>query len=133
VTYAFVMPSSIQYRGSFTEQRKSTASNSSGVYQPSPTDFIHSFYAVLRRWRSETAFYSDPDKITSHPSFLDMVRNAKLITPLIIDELRIRPSLLVWVLDDAYADKPYSDDVVGDIGEMTNAWISWADRNGFQV
>lgn len=85
---------------------------------------------MLRRWKSETAIYSDPNKITSHPSFLAMVKNAELITPLIIAELKIRPSLLVWVLDDAFADKPYPKSATGNIKEMTNAWIAWAEHHG---
>jgi hypothetical protein len=90
-----------------------------------------SFYAVLRRWRTETAFLSDPDKVTTHPSFLALVRHADIATSLIIDELRQQPSLLVWVLDDAFSsDRPYGEADVGDIEAMTNAWIAWAERDG---
>jgi hypothetical protein len=119
--------------GRFIANRKAVASRSYGKYTPSSIDFIHSFYAVLRRWKSETAFFSDPEKITSHPSYQALVKNAGLVLNLIIDELRVEPSLLVWVLDDAFPDRPYSDDAVGDINEMTNAWIAWADRNGRQI
>jgi hypothetical protein len=62
-----------------------------------------------------------------------MVQIAHLALPLIIDEPRSRPSLLVWVLDDAFADKPYSDDEVGNVPAMTNAWIAWAERHEFSV
>jgi hypothetical protein len=109
---------------------KPSASLSSGRYQSSSVDFINLFYAALRRWRSETAIYSDPNKITSHPSFSAMVKNAELIAPLIIEELKIRPSLLVWVLDDAFADKPYPKSATGNIKEMTDAWIAWAENHG---
>jgi len=115
---------------SFFGYTRQTASESHGTYHPSPVDFINSFYAVLRRWRSETAVYSNPDKITSHPSFLALVENAEMVTPLIIEELRIKPSLLVWVLDDAFSERPYPDSAIGNIAEMTNAWIAWAEANG---
>jgi hypothetical protein len=131
MTYAQRLASTAKPSKSFIMNRKSTASVSPGKYYPSPTDFINSFYAVLRRWRIETSIYSDPDKITSHPSFSAMVQNAELVTPLIIEELRIRPSLLVWVLDDAFhSDKPYPKSDVGNIKEMTNAWIAWAEHHG---
>jgi hypothetical protein len=110
--------------------RVQTVSESYGIYSPSPTDFINSFYAVLRRWRSETAIYSDPDMITGHPSFSALVKNAEFTAPLIIEELKIRPSLLVWVLDDAFAHKPYPNSSIGNIREMTNAWIAWAENYG---
>ena len=93
-------------------------------------DFIHSFYAVLRRWKSETAFISDPDLITSHPSFVALVDNAELVTPLIIQELREHPSLLVWVLDEAFDETPYLPSDAGNIRAMSDAWIAWAARNG---
>ena len=59
-----------------------------------------------------------------------MVQNAELVTPLIIDELRRAPSLLVWVLDDAFPERPYPPSATGNIKEMTNAWIAWAEKNG---
>lgn len=93
-------------------------------------DFINSFYPVLRRWRSETSFLSDPDEITGHPSFRALVDNARLVLPLIIDELRAEPSTLVWVLDEAMDDSPYRADAIGNIRAMSEAWIAWAERNG---
>lgn len=109
----------------------SSTSRSDGRYQSSPADFISSFYAVLNRWRSETAFESDPDKITAHPSFVALVNHAELVCPLIIQDLRMHPSKLVWVLDDAFpAEIPYISDALGDFEAMANAWIAWAENNG---
>lgn len=130
MSYAYCLTSTTRSKTSFFLERRPTQSGTRGEYSASSTDFINSFYAVLRRWRSETAIYSDPDKITSHPSFLAMVQNADLITPLIIEELRQSPSQLVWVLDDAYGEQPYAPNSTGNIREMTNAWIAWAERNG---
>lgn len=107
----------------------STPSKSAGHYEPSPADFINSFYAVLQRWESETAFSSNPDEITKHPSYQALVQNAENVIELIISDLRRRPSFLVWVLDDAIGEQPYSDDEVGDIVAMTEGWIRWAERN----
>lgn len=108
----------------------STSSKTTGKYSPTQLDFIHSFYAVLRRWQSETAFVSDPEAITSHPSFRALVENAKNVTPLIIEELRNHPSALVWVLDDAFGEMHYHKNDIGDIRAMANGWIAWAERNG---
>lgn len=124
------LPSNNTSNHSFLRNTRQTVSESHGTYHPSPVDFVNSFYAVLKRWRSETAVYSNPDKITSHPSFLALVENAELMTPLIIEELRVKPSLLVWVLDDAFPERPYPDSAIGNITEMTNSWIAWAEANG---
>jgi hypothetical protein len=119
--------------GRYFRSPRTSSSSSGGTYKPSPLDFIGSFYAVLNRWQSETAFLSDPDEITNHPSFKALVENAKLVLPLIIAELKIRPSLLVWVLDDAIGDSPYPESAVGDIRAMSEAWIAWGESNGFTL
>ncbi len=125
-----MLPQSTLHNKRYIGYQSSTSSHSNGTYTSSPSDFISAFYAVLRRWRSETAFCSDPDEITAHPSYKALVQHAPLVTDLIIDDLRISPSLLVWVLDDAYPDRPYPEDAIGDIVQMSNAWISWAERRG---
>jgi len=124
------MPTSLGGGGNYRVPSHYSASSSYGIYHASPEDFIASFYAVLRRWQSETTFLSDPNEITGRPSFAALVSHAELVTPLIIEELRSRPSLLVWVLDDAFDDHPYRKEDTGDIEAMTNAWIAWAERNG---
>jgi hypothetical protein len=130
MNYAPQLASNANPSKSIMINRNQTSSASYGKYTSSPADFINSFYAVLRRWRSETAIYSDPDKITGHPSFSALVKNAVLVTPLIIEDLRTKPSLLVWVLDDAFTDKPYPKSSTGNIREMANAWIAWAKNHG---
>ena len=130
MNYRMLAPST-SYSHLYIGYQSTTTSHSNGTYTASPSDFISAFYSVLRRWRSETAFCSDPDKITAHPSYKALVQNAHLVTDLIIDDLRVSPSLLAWVLDDAYpADRPYSEDAIGDIVQISNAWILWAERRG---
>lgn len=97
-------------------------------YQPSVADFNNSFYSALRRWQSETSFISDPVKIVSHQAFKELVKNASQVLPLILSELRVRPSKLVWVLDEALKVRPYSDSQAGDFRAMADAWIAWGER-----
>lgn len=87
------------------------------------------FYAVFSRWKHDTAFMSDPDDIARHPAFSDLVGLARYVLPQMIDELRIEPSALVWVLDDALEVQPYPDSSTGNFVEMSNAWIAWFERN----
>jgi hypothetical protein len=130
MSYSLALPSNIGAGGYYTHRRTPSPSPSSGHYSPSAIDFVNFFYAVLNRWKSETAFYSNPDQITSHQSFRDLVENVDTITPLVIDELKKGPSLLVWVLEEGTGEKPYAESSSGNIKEMTNAWIAWAERNG---
>lgn len=73
---------------------------------------------------------SDPLEIVGHPSYQALVDNASAVAPLIVEELRVHPSKLVWVLEDAFSITPYSASDNGNITAMTNAWIAWAERNG---
>lgn len=130
MTYAQSLPSALPTTGRY-RLSTSTSSRSIGSYSPSSSDFISSFYTVLRRWQSETKFLSDPNKITEHPSFKAIVANANNVKDLIIDELKREPSFLVWAMDDAFAERPYPQSAVGDIKQMTEAWILWADRNAY--
>ena len=128
MTYAQRLPSTLQSSGQYRVSF-STSSKSVGKYSPSPSDFISSFYAILRRWQSETKFLSDPNKITEHSSYKAIVANAHNVKDLIVDELKREPSFLVWALDDAFNERPYPPTAIGDIKQMTEAWILWADRN----
>ena len=111
--------------------RRARATRSYGHYQARPMDFLGSFQAVLERWMDETAFCSNPSDITSHPSYRALVQNAQVAAPLILAELRKGPSPLVWVLDDAFpSERPYAYDKVGDLEEMTQAWLAWGDQRG---
>jgi hypothetical protein len=130
MTYAQSMPTAAVGCPNYFSKGRFTVSASIGHYRASPTDFVSSFYAVLRRWQSETAFASDPDVITSHPSYSALVNQAQNVIDLMIVELKKGPSLLVWVLEDAFHERPFSDSSVGDIQEMTEGWIAWAERNG---
>ncbi len=114
--------------GNYT-RRTQTATKSYGHYTPSNRDFISSFYAVLRRWESETKFNSNPNEITAHPSYLALVQNAGLVLNLIKDELQRHPSFLVWVLEDHFDERPYVEGDQGDIDKMTDRWLSYLERS----
>lgn len=104
-------------------------STSSRKYKSTSSDYVSKFHALLQKWRSETAFISDPETIISHPSFREIVVRAKIVKKLIADDLRKAPSPLVWALDEAYGFQPYEIEVAGDIEKMSEAWISWIETN----
>lgn len=98
-------------------------------YASSYSDFITHFHLRLQQWRSETAFDSNLDAIVSHASFRDIVGLGQRAVPLIIDELSIRPSLLVYALEDIVGEQPYAPNTQGNIRAMTDYWLLWADRD----
>ena len=131
MNYAYAhWPKSIGSEGRYNQNLRATSCTTAGRYVRSRTDFISRFYSLLRQWNSETAFSSDPDEITANRSYQELIALGANITPLVVDELRRGPSVLVWLLDDMYNIQPYSSDETGNISAMSNAWIAWAVRNG---
>ena len=95
------------------------------VYQRSRTGYVDKFYRALRKWKSETAYLSDPIAITAHPSYLSIVALGQNAVELICDDLDDGPSLLVYALEDITGDAPYADEDEGDISAMTQAWLQY--------
>jgi hypothetical protein len=114
----------------FSRRHPTTASKSVSVYIPSPEDFLASFSAVLNRWRKETKFFSDPQQIMNHPSFVALVKNADVVIPTICQELRSKPSNLVWVLEEFYGFDPYVAGDEGDVKKQSNRWLDYFENNG---
>ena len=102
-----------------------SASRSQGTYKPTGDDFVASFYAVLRRWESETAFSSNPMEICDHTSFAALVQNAGICLDLISDELARGCYKLAWVLEDHFDKQPYEPEDFGNLERMAGRWISF--------
>lgn len=108
----------------------STAVSSGARYTSSYADFIALFHRHLQQWKSETAFDSNLDAVTEHSSFRAIVGLQQRAVPLILDELRIGSSLLVYALEDITGERPYGGNIQGNIRAMTECWLLWSDRMG---
>lgn len=113
----------------YTKERgQNTAIAAPGYYASSYIDFITVFYDLLRKWSSETTFESNLDTITSHPSYRGIVSLGARALPLIVDELRTQPSLLVYALEDITGERPYPANIQGNIRAMADHWVLWSER-----
>jgi|GEM_PF-5445658 len=101
-----------------------------GRYAPYTKDYVALFYENLRRWQSETAFLSDPERIVQHECYKALVEIAPYILDEIVSELNKSSSHLVWVLEDAFGEQPYSDEDSGNMRAMILGWAEWANRRG---
>ena len=107
---------------------RNTAIAAPAQYASSYIDFITMFYDLLRRWSSETAFESNLDTITAHSSYRGIVSLGARALPLIVGELRLQPSLLVYALEDITGERPYPPNIQGNIRAMADHWVLWSER-----
>jgi hypothetical protein len=97
-------------------------------YISSHGDYITAFYQFLHKWVSETTFESNLDTITSHGAYRAIVAMGPRAVPLIVDELKIKPSLLVYAMEDITGERPYAPNMQGNIRAMSDHWVLWAER-----
>ena len=101
-----------------------------GHYDATSSDDVEVFYSALQKWKSETYFLSSPSEILSHPSIKVIVKLGSAALPLVLDEIKYRPSILVGVLEEICGEVPYSAHDSGNIRRICEAWIAWGERNG---
>lgn len=100
-------------------------------YRPRSSDYIDYFYSNLRKWESETSVISSVAEMQKHRSFVSIVNIGEMAIPLILDELKVEPSLLFLALAKITSEDPVSPSDRGNIKLMVDAWLTWGERNGF--
>ena len=83
------------------------------------------FRGLVRRWLEENRFASAPRVIRKSSSHRQIVAMGWYAVPLIVADLKQRPSLLFIALEDITGDDPVRDDVRGDVSAMVQDWIAW--------
>ncbi len=101
------------------------STTSSGKYSQAYSDFPSAYLAVFRMWQVDTAFLSDPNKIKEHQAFPALVRHAETALPIILSELRKRPSFFVWVLNEAFGGKEGTPRGPGNLRQLADEWVRW--------
>lgn len=112
----------------YTKDRGYNTGVTRGSYKSSYADFVTAFHDHLQKWKSETVFESNLDNIVSHPDYQAITRLGARVVPLILNELRTEPSLLVFMLEDITGEKPYATNIQGDIRAMSDHWVLWMER-----
>jgi hypothetical protein len=83
-------------------------------------------------WKAATQFLSDPDQITSHPAFRQIVGLGTEVVPLLLRDLQSAPALWVWALPEITGENPVPDEDRGDIRKMSAAWVAWGRNQGIR-
>ena len=115
--------------GRYGHQPEPFNSAAYGRYQPTKGDFVSNFYRLLRRWRFATLTESSIDRAIANEAFQGIVGLGEVALPLIVEELRTRPDLLVAAMLLITGENPVPFSSRGDMSAMATAWIDWYERN----
>jgi hypothetical protein len=97
-------------------------------YKTATPDYVSRYEHHKSAWELETANSSFVrDKIAS-PHFRAIVAMGDLVIPLIVRDIRLTPSFLFLALGEITGENPVPPAAAGRVGEMIDAWLSWANR-----
>lgn len=80
------------------------------------------FYRHLKKWQEETMMLSSPTMIINNASFQKIISMGKVSVPYILQEIRKRPSCLVWALNIIY-NRRITDNKHTTISEACKLWV----------
>jgi hypothetical protein len=80
------------------------------------------FEEYLTQWKKNTMFYSFSNQITQDPNFQKIVAMGVNAAPLIVAEIKNKPSTLVWALNIIYNTK-ISDNPETTIEDACKLWV----------
>lgn len=91
-------------------------------------------FSILKaKWEADTALLSSITEIALHPSYQQIIGMGNNAVPLILAELRRNPGHWFWALKAVTGEDPVLPEQRGRIKEMTEAWLLWGHRQGYNV
>lgn len=87
------------------------------------------FKRLLTEWREQATFLPSVTAMVMLPSYQEIVGMGKPALPLILNELKEKPSHLFWALRAISGVDPVPPKDRGRVGKMVEAWIKWGRQN----
>jgi hypothetical protein len=103
------------------------------VNRPTPvfvadTDTAETFRTLAQRWRSETGHLSIVQQKVMNRSYLEIIGLGQPALPLLLQELRERPSYWFLALSSIARENPARPGATFD--EAVNDWLAWGRARG---
>jgi hypothetical protein len=83
------------------------------------------FRRLANKWIRQTRHLSAPSQKYLHPSYARIIGLGQCAVPFILKEIQQRSGDWFYALRAITGDDPVSDDMAGDIGRMSEAWLQW--------
>lgn len=88
------------------------------------------FRRLADEWERETTFLSSLTRIVLHPTYQRIIGMGPVAIPLILREMKKKPSHWFWALD-ALTDGVSPAKGTVTLAEATAAWLKWGEEQGF--
>ena len=96
-----------------------------------PLDVAQRFRELADQWEWETGWWSNITKTLNHPAYLAIIALGQPAVPLLIRELRDRPSLWYDALKKLTGQSPVTEIDLGDLRRIREAWLRWGREKGY--
>ena len=96
-----------------------------------PEQLAALFEGLVDQWRAETLHLSSTTQIATHPAYQRIIGLGPVVIPLILKELAKKPNHWFWALRALTGEDPVAEEDQGKIEEMTAAWLSWGQEQGY--
>ena len=83
-------------------------------------------------WEKETCVLSNPNLITGHWAFQEIIGMGQAVVPLLLSDLEREPHLWVWALPAITGENPVDPADGGNIRKMSEAWVRWGREKGYR-
>jgi hypothetical protein len=95
--------------------------------------FEASFQHLAEAWKAETAPLSSVRQKRQHPAYRQIIEMGEPAVPLILADLKRKPSHLFWALAEITHSSPAGLARAKDLLDVVNSWIEWGRTQGYDV
>ena len=89
------------------------------------------FKALVEQWRFEAGALSSTSRKAEHPAYQQIIAMGYDAVPLLLEELRQRPSHWFVALQAITGVNPVREEQTGYVDRMAEAWIRWGQGEGY--
>ena len=104
--------------------------NASGALAADDKTLEPKFVALANQWRAETSMLSSIAKKVKHPAYQKIITMGDAAVPLILRELRDRPSHWFRALKAITGTSPIDEQETANVEQATAAWLKWGKQRG---
>ena len=91
------------------------------------------FESLVFQWKADNFFESSPYRMADHPAYRRIIGMGWVAVPLILAKLRQEPDFWFEALYSITGEQPVSPSHAGNIKAMTEDWLAWGKRKGYDI